>query len=51
VQQHDRLTLAAIDVVDLDAAEIGVAAVLDRKRGRDGDGNQNRSGMLDGSFH
>ena len=40
MQQHDRLALAAVDVVDLDAAEIGEPAVLDRKRGGDGEAEQ-----------
>ena len=44
MQQHDRLALAAIDVVDLDAAEIGEPAVLDCERGRDGEAEQNGGG-------
>jgi hypothetical protein len=47
MQQHDRLALAAIDVVDLHAAEIGEPAVLDRQRGRDGEAEQ-RYGDADG---
>ena len=50
VQQHDRLALAAVDVVDLHTAEVGVFAVLDRKRRRDRE-TQQRGRAADVEFH
>ena len=45
VQQHDRLALAAIDVVDADAvSEVRVFAVLDSKRGHQREAKQHGGG-------
>src|SRR5262249_29760343 len=40
MQQHDRLALAAVDVVDLHTIELGVLAVVGGKRGRRCEANE-----------
>ena len=50
MQQHDRLALAAVDVVDLHAVEVGVFAVLDRERRHDRETKQRR-GAAGVGFH